>query len=114
MIDVIIHNQDKIIDTKVIGCPFSDHHFLIAALDFTPVKAKPFENIGRSLSEKNLILIVDHINALKFSFNRDDDFKNNKKYWEFYSISIKIKSCKSEDFLPSVFIHEFLEYSDSE
>ena len=43
-----------------------------------------------------------------------NDFKNNKKYWEFYSTSIKIKSCKSEEFLPSVFIYESQEYSDSE
>ena len=86
LIDVIIHNQDKIIDTKVIGCPFSDHHFLIAALDFTPVKAKPFENVGRSLSEKNLILIVDHINALKFSFNRDDH--DIDRIWSDFKINI--------------------------
>jgi hypothetical protein len=29
------------------------------------------------------------------------DFKNNKLYWEFYSSSIKIRSCKVNEFLPS-------------
>ena len=49
-----------------------------------------------------------------FESKEINDFKNNKKYWEFYSTSIKIKSCKTEEFLPSVFMHESLEYSDSE
>ena len=40
LIDVIICNQDKIIDNKVIGCPFSDHKFLVAALDFSQIKKK--------------------------------------------------------------------------
>jgi len=32
------------------------------------------------------------------------DFKSNKLYWEFYSFSIKIKSCVDDDLLPSVFV----------
>ena len=73
LIDVIIHNQNRILETKVIGCPFSDHKFIIAALDFTSTKSNPFINIGRSLSEKNLILIGDHLSNLNFSFNKDDN-----------------------------------------
>ena len=32
LIDVVIHNQNKIIETAVIGCPFSDHCFVISSL----------------------------------------------------------------------------------
>ena len=42
------------------------------------------------------------------------DFKNYKLYWEFYSASIKVKSCKSEEVLPSVFIHDNNEYNTPE
>jgi hypothetical protein len=56
LIDVVIHNQNKIIETTAIGCPFSDHHFVIAALDFHTPKLETFSNSGRSLSEKNLFL----------------------------------------------------------
>jgi len=52
LIDVVIHNQNKIIETTAIGCPFSDHHFVIAALDFHTPKLATFSNFGRSLSEK--------------------------------------------------------------
>ena len=34
LIDVAIRNGESLIETKVIGCSFSDHHFVIAALDF--------------------------------------------------------------------------------
>ena len=33
-------------------------------------------------------------------------------YWEFYSSSLKIRSNKTEDFLPSVFFHEDKEYNN--
>ena len=64
LIDVVIHNQNRIVDTKVIGCPFSDHKFVITSLDFSCPKEKPFESFGRSLSEKNLLLISDNIKTL--------------------------------------------------
>ena len=40
LIDVILQNQDKVIDTAVFGCPFSGHSFVIAALDFSSPKKK--------------------------------------------------------------------------
>ena len=52
LIDVIIHNQDKVIDTNVIPCPFSDHKFIIAALEISQTKKTPFVSTGRSLNEK--------------------------------------------------------------
>ena len=72
LIDVIIHNQNRIIDTKVIGCPFSDRKFLIAALDFGQTKSSPFINVGRSLSEKNLMLILDQIKNKNYYFEKED------------------------------------------
>ena len=208
LIDVILHNQDKVIDTAVFGCPFSDHSFVIAALDFSsPKKNKIATNTGRNLNEKNLIKLselleqisnnftfsksdkdVDQIlkgvteqwiaaldsvaplkefkskpkeicpwedtelldkrsqrdfnyseykksetqedhdkyvksrqefqslNRIKmkdyFASNKACDFKNNKLYREFYSSSIKVKSCKTEEFMPNTFIHEDKEISD--
>ena len=50
LIDVCISNQNKVTGVKVIGCPFSDHKFLVAALDLSRAKHTPFVNIGRSLS----------------------------------------------------------------
>ena len=42
------------------------------------------------------------------------DFKNNKLYWEFYSFSIKIKSCKDEDVFPSTFTYQGKEHTGPE
>jgi hypothetical protein len=209
LIDVAIHNQKKIIETAAIGCPFSDHHFVIAALDFHSPKLATFSNFGRSLSEKNLFLIGDHLKNSSHEFEIDStnkdidriwqeyklkitdildlvspvrlfkerpkeilpwedeelcekrrardfyyfkfkdtnvhddylnysrlrsecqslvrlkmidyfeskeikDFKNSKLYYEFYSASVKIKSCKTEEFMPNTFIYESNEFSDSE
>ena len=198
LIDVVLHNQNRVVKTEVIGCPFSDHSFVISALDFKPPKPVLFQTTGRSLSEKNLMLIGELVNNLNSSFviNKEDDinmvwsdykskitqildtvaplksfkqrpvelapwdddelsekrktrdysffkyknsnnlddelnfkrlkseyqslnrqkmidyfaskgikdFKSNKLYWEFYSFSIKIKSCVDDDLLPSVFV----------
>jgi len=30
LIDVLLHNQDLVTETKVINCPFSDHSFIAA------------------------------------------------------------------------------------
>ena len=211
LIDVIIHNQNRVVSSQVIGCPFSDHKFIIAALDFTKTKTIKFTNTGRSLSEKNLILISDHLKAQDFSFDTNEqdidmiwtnqkekiisildlvapvktfkerpqeicpwvddeilgkrkardhfyfkfhnsntpfscsddykkyqllrtecqslerkkmkdyfsskkisDFKNNKLYWEFYSSSIKVKTCKTDNITSNYFLHEEREYTDPE
>jgi len=47
-----------------------------------------------------------------FESKKIKDFKNSKLYWEFYSSSIKIKSSKTEDFMPTVFMFEDTEYTD--
>ena len=48
IIDVATHNGESLIETKVIGCPFSDHHFVIAALDFNPAKKHSLVKLGAS------------------------------------------------------------------
>ena len=49
-----------------------------------------------------------------FESKQIKDFKNSKLYYEFYSASVKIKSCKTEEFMPNTFIYESYEFSDSE
>ena len=34
LIDLVIHNQNTIIETVVIGCPFSDQCIVISSLEF--------------------------------------------------------------------------------
>ena len=85
-IDTFIHNQDKVVETKVIPCPFSDHKFIIAALDFNKTKNIPFVNEGRSLSEKNLFLISDLIKSQDFSF--DTNNKDIDKIWNEHRLKI--------------------------
>ena len=57
----------KVIDIKVVGCAFSDHKFLVSALDFSKTKHTPFLNKGRSLTE-----IADLIKSVDLSFNKND------------------------------------------
>jgi hypothetical protein len=70
----------------VIGCPFSDHKFLVAALDLSQSKRIPFQNTGRSLSEKNLFLITDLINAQDFSFDKND--QNVDQIWNNHKLKL--------------------------
>ena len=208
LIDVVIHNQNKIIETAVIGCPFSDHCFVISSLEFNSTnKQKSASNTGRSLTDKGIIKLTELLNNISknFTFSKSNkdideifkcisdqwrsaldsvapikefkikpkevspwedgellekriqrdfyyskfketsthkdhllytnsrrefqslnrlkmkeyfasknigDFKNNKLYWEFYSSSIKIKSCKIDDIAQNVFLHNNEEISD--
>jgi hypothetical protein len=84
--DVCIANQNEVNDVKVIGCPFSDHKFLVAALDLSRAKHTPFVNIGRSLSEKNLFLIADLIKSQDFSFDKND--QNINQIWNIHKQKI--------------------------
>jgi hypothetical protein len=88
LIDVAIHNQKKIIETAAIGCPFSDHHFVIAALDFHSPKLATFSNFGRSLSEKNLFLIGDHLKNSSHEFEIDRNNKDIDRIWQEYKLKI--------------------------
>jgi nucleoside diphosphate kinase len=33
IIDVVLHNKDLVLSTKVINCPFSDHKYVVATLE---------------------------------------------------------------------------------
>ena len=43
-----------------------------------------------------------------------NDFKNSKKFWTFYSASIKLKSDKSSNSIPDVFFHNDIELNTPE
>lgn len=55
LIDVMIHNNNLITDSKVIGCPFSDHKFNVGSIKLDHCKREPqiFYYSG-NLSETNL------------------------------------------------------------
>ena len=42
------------------------------------------------------------------------DFKNSRQFWEFYTALIRIKSCKSEEIVPSYFVLDSIEYPENE
>ena len=55
LIDVVLHNGDLIIGSDVLGCPFSDHKFVVAALKLTAhKKLPPIKFLSRCLSPSNL------------------------------------------------------------
>ena len=59
-----------LIDYKIFGCPFSDHHFVIVALDFNSPKIIHSGNLGSQLSEKNLLKINKELAKLHILFDR--------------------------------------------
>ena len=64
LIDVILHNSDLIKKSEVIGCPFSDHMFVVAALTLPANKNLPAAKIqSRCLSQPNLKKVEEHIKA---------------------------------------------------
>ena len=68
LIDVVIHNSDMISGTKSVGCPFSDHHFVLTTLKINSVKLNnKEENIGRCLSDKNLLDIAENLEKINFN-----------------------------------------------
>ena len=79
LIDVVIHNQNKITRTKVFGCPFSDHNFVLSSLAFESGKNLPPENTpGRCLSDENLIKINQKIELADLAFlDKENDINEN-------------------------------------
>ena len=76
LIDVAIHNGESLINTKVIGCPLSDHHFVIAALESNSPKIIHSGNLSRQLSVKNLLKISKELGKLHFSFDRSENINS--------------------------------------
>ncbi|CAF0807126.1 unnamed protein product [Brachionus calyciflorus] len=140
LIDILLRNGDLVDSTDTIDCPFSDHHFLIAKLNFkkAPNESKKIESQNRKINLKNYnqfhwydddLLRLKHQKNSAFkrfvrtqsnddkriyeyfnnSFNKYNDeklieyfrdksmsdFKKSKKFWQFYSTKINIKSDKS-------------------
>ena len=63
LLDVVIHNKDLVKKTLVSYCPFSDHKFVVALLEFKSAKPVESSNMLRKLSVKNLEnikLIIDN------------------------------------------------------
>ena len=69
---MILHNNDNVKNTSVFGCPFSDHNFVISALEFESIKVKNSESFGRSISVKNMIEIAEKFAEIDFPIINDD------------------------------------------
>jgi len=37
LLDIILHNKNLITDTQVIGCPYSDHKFIVGSIEIEKV-----------------------------------------------------------------------------
>jgi hypothetical protein len=66
LIDVVLHNNLCDIDTLVVGCPFSDHMFVAAAIECRPTVTKDPLVFYRCLSDAYLELIVQELNKVSF------------------------------------------------
>ena len=66
-LDVILHNKELIQETKTIGCPFSDHCFIIAKIKFEMIKKENKSIFGRNLSANNISLITNEISKIDFN-----------------------------------------------
>ena len=69
LIDVIIKNNDSVQDNLVEGCPFNDHKFFLAALDFNATKPIDQIAISRCLNDKSLEEIKSLIEHTDFSID---------------------------------------------
>ena len=78
LIDVILHNSDRIIDTASIHCPFSDHNFVMAKVAVDKTTPLPRFILGRKLDNNNLATISQHFNATPpLTFNNNASNNTN-------------------------------------
>ncbi len=82
LIDVVLHNGDLITGSDVIGCPFSDHKFVLAALKLTAhKKLPPIKFLSRCLSPTNLEKIGQLLTDAKFlEVSKQDDPADKLKF----------------------------------
>ena len=66
-IDVILHNKLLTNKTEVIGCPFSDHKFVVASIKLNLVEPLPTTIWSRNLSEDKLLLIEKELTKMDYS-----------------------------------------------
>ncbi len=81
LIDVLLHNQNLVINTKVVGCPYSDHSFTVGEIQLISPKPKLQSFWSRSYSEKNMLLIEEQILNIDFSSLDKLNYSNGK--WEY-------------------------------
>jgi hypothetical protein len=67
LLDVVLHNNEAIHSTAVIGCPFSDHKFVCTNLKFEKEQFKADAYYARNLSVANLEEINQLIASSDFS-----------------------------------------------
>ena len=103
LIDVLLYNSDLIQKTSIIGCPFSDHHFVLASIKLKPTKNSTFSLICRNLSKDNMKIIQQAISEVDFNVILNID--NIEKKYEAFSKEIlsivdhyaPLKSIKQKD-----------------
>ena len=79
LIDVILHNEEEIISTKVFGCPFSDHNFVLATLSINLTSVGQPDPIHcRKLTESNLDKIAKEISLINYDFIDSESNTNDK------------------------------------
>ena len=79
LIDVILHNGEEIISTKVFGCPFSDNNFVLATLSINSTSVRQPDPIHcRKLTESNLDKIAKEISLINYDFIDSESNTNDK------------------------------------
>ena len=89
LIDVLVHNKNLVTDTRVIDCPFSDHKFIVGAINIEKPKVSPQTFWSRNLSEKNLLKLESRLNNI--NFQEIDKFNCADSKWEFLKKEIVSK-----------------------
>ena len=77
-IDVILHNGDLLCDSTIIGCPYSDHKFVLATINIQPMTKNCFETLSRNTSKNNMTKILDAISKVDFKFITEFQDVNTK------------------------------------
>jgi hypothetical protein len=86
LLDVLIHNKDLVIETKVVACPYSDHKFIVAAIKTDKDKPEPEIFWSRNLSENNIKLIEESLKSVDFS--KLDVIESPNDKWLYFKKSI--------------------------
>lgn len=86
IIDHLIVNEDQSIKCEVIGCPFSDHKFVVGAIEFE--NNKPIDQLTfyRNLSAVNLNNLKSEL--LKTDFSLMDKLCSIEDKWEYLKSTI--------------------------
>ena len=91
LIDVVLHNSPSTIRAEIIGCPFSDHHFIACSLPIVlPTSNNNYnEYYGRSYSPKNLSKLSEALLNTDFS-SVEIESDPQTKFFEFNRITNRL------------------------